>query len=189
MSQTSSLDTCLSINIQKFLQSNDSEDQILDLISTPSFPDTYADDNTGSENESNIAVDYEYYQIINEDNISFDTTNRGDRELYMCGYTYQVKDQNLLTTRWRCVIRTPNCPAVVYTNNFDDTFHHWNGLYHSHQSDENRGLIKTIIWKMKLRVLIEPHPVLGIAEEEIQNAKMNKIQLAPMPLPSQLSMF
>ncbi|CAF1048324.1 unnamed protein product [Rotaria sp. Silwood1] len=36
------------------------------------------------------------------------------------------------------------------------------------------------------RVLVEPYPVLTIAEEEIRNAKMNKTQLAAMPLPSHI---
>ena len=107
----------------------------------------------------------------------------------MCGYTYQVKDQNFVTTRWRCIVRTPSCPAVIYTSSVDDTFHHWNGAYHHHPPDGNRELIKTVLNKIKNKVLLEPYPVVAIAEEEIRNAKMNKLQLAAMPLPSQLGIL
>jgi hypothetical protein len=71
----------------------------------------------------------------------------------------------------------------------DDSFSHWNGAYHHHPPDENRELIKIVIAKIKARVLLEPHPVVFIAEEEIRKAKMTKTQLLAMPLPSAMGTF
>ncbi|CAF4013815.1 unnamed protein product [Rotaria sordida] len=118
--------------------------------------------------------------------MTFGRTNRGGRELYMCGYSYQVKEENATATRWRCVIRTPTCPVTIHTNNIDDSFIYWNGAHHHHPPNRSRELIKNVISKIKARVLVEPYPVVSIAEEEIRNAKMNKSQLAAMPLPSQM---
>ncbi|CAF5053425.1 unnamed protein product, partial [Rotaria sp. Silwood1] len=62
----------------------------------------------------------------------------------------------------------------------------WNSAYHNHPPNGNRELIKIVMARIKARVLVEPYPVLAIAEEEIRNAKMNKTQLAAMPLPSHI---
>jgi hypothetical protein len=107
----------------------------------------------------------------------------------MCGYTYQVKKENVASTRWRCIIRVPTCPVTIHTNNIDDSFIQWNGAFHHHPPDESRELIKSVISKIKARVELEPYPVVSIAEEEIRNANMTKTQLAAMPLPSQMGML
>jgi len=71
---------------------------------------------------------------------------------------------------------------MIHKNNIDDSFNHWNGVYYHHLPDRNREIIKSLIAKIKARVLIEPHPVVSIAEEEIRNAKLNKTQMAAMQL-------
>ncbi|CAF5108169.1 unnamed protein product, partial [Rotaria sp. Silwood1] len=162
------------------------DDRILDLLQTCYIVDESINGSLDSKFELNESDNNECYQVVDEDNITYGKTNRGGRELYMCGYSYQIKQENEITTRWRCIVRAPTCPAIIYTNNNDDSFFRWNGAYHHHPPDENRELIKTIITKIKARVLVEPNPVLIIAEEEIRNAKMNKTQLAAMPLPYQM---
>ena len=109
--------------------------------------------------------------------------------MYMCGYSYQVKEANAITTRWRCVVRYPSCPVTIHTNNFDDSFSQWNGAHHNHSPDENRELIKNLLGKIKARVLVDPHPVVFIAEDEIRKANLSKSQLLAMPLPHAMGTF
>lgn len=178
-------------NILKFLTVNDDDDRLLDLIQLPvsvhGNVDTYSD--TNRDVDLNSSADNHCYDVVDEDDKIFGTTNRGGRELHMCGYSYYVKEENDTTTRWRCVIRVPACPTTIHTNNADDSFKQWNGAHHNHPPNENRLIIKSVMAKMKARVLIEPYPVAGIAEEEIRKAKFTRAQLAAMPLPSQIGMF
>jgi hypothetical protein len=175
--------------IPMYLIDNDNDDRRLDLIQTPSSIIESVDDNSDLEPELNPCPDNDSHPIIDKDNITFGRTNRGRRELHMCGYSYQVKEEHAITTRWRCIVRSPTCPVTIHTNNMDDSCSHWNGAYHHHSPDENRELIKDVIAKIKARVLLEPHPVVFIAEEEIRNARMTKVQLLAMPLPSAMGTF
>jgi hypothetical protein len=177
------------LKIPSFLIAKEEDDRILDEIVLPVKLDDHDDTETDTEPELNLFSDNQCYNVIDKDNINFGTTSRGRRELHMCGYSYQVKKENTTTTRWRCIIRTPRCPATIHTNNVDDSFNHWNGIYHHHSPDTNRELIKNVIAKIKARVLIEPYPVVYIAEEEIRKAKMDKTQLAAMPLPTEMGIL
>jgi hypothetical protein len=177
------------LNISKFLIPNDDDDRLLDLIPLPFKVYNHVDTDSDSEPELNTFFDNEFYNVVDKDNITFGTTNRGRRELYMCEYSYQVKEENATTTRWRCIVRTPRCPVTIHTNNIDNSFSHWNGIYHHHPPNNNRELIKSLIAKIKARVLVEPYPVVSIAEEEIRYAKLNRTQLIAMPLPIQLGMW
>jgi hypothetical protein len=47
-----------------------------------------------------------FHKVVDQDDITFGTTNQGGRELNMCGYTYQIKRENEETIRWRCIVRT-----------------------------------------------------------------------------------
>ncbi len=175
--------------MSKFLIPNDDDDRLLDMIQTSFTTLESVDEDSDLEPELNAHSDDECYPIVDKDNITFGVTSRGGQELHMCGYSYQVKEENTVTTRWRCIIRSPTCPVTIHTNNTDNSFKHWNGAFHHHPPNENRELIKSVIAKIKARVLVEPYPVLMISEEEIRNAKMNKIQLAAMPLPRYMGMF
>ena len=189
MLRISPLDVRQLSTIPNFLIPNDDDDQRLDLIQTPFKTSQSVDDDSDLEPELSPCRDTDHYQIIDKDNITFGTTSRGGRELHMCGYSYQVKEENAITTRWRCIVRFPTCSAAIHTNNMDDSFSHWNGAYHHHSPNENRELVKALLAKIKARVLVEPHPVVFIAEEEIRNAKMDKSQLLAMPLPSAMGTF
>ncbi|CAF3042399.1 unnamed protein product [Rotaria sp. Silwood2] len=171
------------LKVSKFLTPNDDDQELEQALF---IFHKHVNKDSDSEPELNAYSDNECYDIVDKNNITFGRTNRGGRELYMCGYTYQVKEKNATATRWRCVIRTPTCPVTIHTNNIDDSFIYWNGAYHHHPPNRSRELIKNIISKIKARVLVEPYPVVSIAEEEIRNAKLDKSQLAAMPLPSQM---
>ncbi|CAF1581158.1 unnamed protein product [Rotaria magnacalcarata] len=172
--------------ISNFLTPDDDDDRLLDLIQSPLENYQYVLEDSSAESELNTRFDEELYQVVDKKNITFGSTNRGGRELYMCGYCYHVKENNAITTRWRCIVRAPACSVTIHTNNIDDSFVHWNGAYHHHPPDRNLEIIKNIISKIKARVLVEPYPVVSMAEEEIRNGKLNKVQLAAMPLPSQM---
>jgi hypothetical protein len=174
--------------ISNFLTPNDDDDRLLDLIPSPLENYQYILEDSSTEPELNAHSDEELYQVVDKNNITFGLTNRGGRELYMCGYCYHVKENNSITTRWRCIVRAPTCSVTIHTNNLDDSFSNWNGIYHHHPPDTTREIIKNIITRIKARVLVEPYPVVSIAEEEIRNSKLNKVQLAAMPLPSQMGM-
>ncbi|CAF3504886.1 unnamed protein product [Rotaria socialis] len=162
------------------------DDRFLDLMQLSLINHNRIDIDTDSEPELDTHSDNHYYEVVDKDNITFGKTNRGGRELHMCGYSYQVKKENLTTTRWRCAVRSPACPVTIHTSNVDDSVIHWNSVYHHHAPNGNRELIKGIIAKIKSRVLTEPYPVVLIAEEEIRYAKFTKAQLAVMPLPSHM---
>ena len=170
------------LRTSKFLTANNDDDRILDLIQATFTDYKRVNISFDSEPELNVFDDNECYEVIDKDNITYGTINRGGRELHMCGYSYQVKEENAITTRWRCVIRTPTRPVTIHTNNVDDSFHHWNGAYHHHPRNENQELSKIVMARIKATVLVEPYPVLTIVEKEIRNARMNKTQLAAMCL-------
>ena len=172
-----------------YLGPRDDDDRKLDNIQTSYVFDKSINADIHLKPTTNTLDDDEFYTVVDKDDISFGTTNRGGRELYMCGYTYQIKRQEEETTRWRCIVRTPPCPVTIHTYNVDDSFYRWNGVSHHHHPDRNRELIRNLIAKIKARVLIEPHPVLFIAEEEICTANLDKTRLAAMPLPSYMGML
>lgn len=172
-----------------FLEPRDNYDRNLDNIETSYIFNNSADTNTHLKSQLNILNDDDFYTVVDKENITFGTTNRGSRELNMCGYTYQIKQETEVITKWRCVVRKPPCSVTIHTNNIDDSFCYWNGIYHHHLPDRNRELIRSLITKIKGRVLVEPHPVLFIAEEEVRTANLSKSELAHMPLPSYMGMF
>ncbi|CAF5064027.1 unnamed protein product, partial [Rotaria sp. Silwood1] len=65
-----------------FLIANDDDDRILDLIQAPCAVDKYLDISSNSEPELNVLNDNECYQVVDKDNITYGTTNRGGRELH-----------------------------------------------------------------------------------------------------------
>ncbi|CAF1173782.1 unnamed protein product [Adineta ricciae] len=185
MNRTSSSVTSTLSMTTAFLSTIDDENEVLDQVQVHYTTDESDDSSSDSRSELD-EIDDDCHGVTDKTHVTYGSTNRGGRELYMNGYSYQVKTVNTMTTRWRCTVRTPLCGASIYTNNIDNTFSRWNGVYHSHVPDENRELIREIIAKIKARVLSEPYPVMMIAEEEIRNAKLDKTQLAAMPLPCQL---
>jgi hypothetical protein len=119
-------------------------------------------------------------------NITFGTSTRGGRMIFMNQYSYIRMNETKSMIGWRCSKRNENCKAVIYTLKSTGEFSRWNGQFHCHGVDLSDTRKREILTKIKSRVLDEYISIKLIIEEEYRKANLSTEEKKIMPLPVQI---
>ncbi|CAF1061346.1 unnamed protein product [Adineta steineri] len=137
-------------------------------------------------NENDIYYDDSNDVISNpvvKGDITVGTSTRNGRMIFMNQYGYLHMSDTKTTVGWRCVKRSENCKAVIYTKKSSGEFDSWNGKYHCHLMDLSDTRKRKILTKIKDRVLDEFISIKRIIEEEYRKANLSIEEKKAMPLP------
>ncbi|CAF3409905.1 unnamed protein product [Rotaria socialis] len=119
--------------------------------------------------------------------ITTGTSERGGRMIFLNGYSYLYMSESKATFAWRCSKRTEHCKAVIHTSKVTSKFSHWNGQSHIHIVDQTEIRKRSILTKIKARVVDKYISVTVIVEDEYRKAQLSYEEKRAMPLPLSLA--
>ncbi|CAM4847238.1 unnamed protein product, partial [Rotaria magnacalcarata] len=124
---------------------------------------------------------------IGDGDITTGTSQRGGRMIFLNGYSYLYMSESKATFAWRCSKRAEHCKAVIHTSKVTRKFSHWNGPCHIHIVDQTEIRKRSILTKIKARVVDEYISVTAIVEDEYGKAQLSYEEKRAMPLPLSLA--
>lgn len=118
---------------------------------------TFSSTNLSNRSKSTVTMNC---GVVVSAPMTFTSTNRGSHNLYMDGYTYQIKSKLKLDLKWWCLQNRNggNCPALIYTSHnsgdndrpsFD--FCRATGI-HNHKPDRDKQIIQGFVDNLKKQV-------------------------------------
>ncbi|CAF4124927.1 unnamed protein product [Rotaria magnacalcarata] len=111
-------------------------------------------------------------------NISFMTSNKGQRLLIMNEHVYRCNKKTARKKYWMCVVS--GCSVVVHTD--ENVTYICGGKYdHNHESNSDLIQKKRLRQQMKQRVLNELTPIGAIHEDEIAKSSLSASGVATFP--------
>ncbi|CAF3416437.1 unnamed protein product [Rotaria socialis] len=112
---------------------------------------------------------------IGDGYITTGTSERGGRMIFLNGYSYLA------------IHETEHCKAVIHTSKVTSKFSHWNGQSHIHIVDQTEIRKRSILTKIKARVVDKYISVTVIVEDEYRKAQLSYEEKRAMPFPLSLA--